>query len=499
MSRGAFALAVLFVGIGAGATGGYWYAMRGHPAPRQAASTGSVKADRPVLYWYDPMYPQSRFEKPGKSPFMDMQLVPKYADEAGREGSVSVSPRVVQSLGIRTVEVRRGSLASRITAVGSVEYDERSVVVVQPRANGFIERLYVKAPLESVRQGDPLVEILFPDWAAAQEEYLLLRKRDESTSRDLAAAARQRLVLLGMSAEQIAAVERIGAAQPRFILRAPVSGVIAELGARQGMTVNAGLTLFRIVSLGSVWVVAELPEVHATMLNAGSRVEVRMPAYPNERFAGRVSAILPEVNAATRTVRARIEVSNPGGRLKPGMYANLDLSSRGRQALLVPGEAVIRTGQRDVVIVAVSEGRFRPVEVKVGAESGGDIEILSGLKNGEKVVASGQFLIDSEASLRTALKRLEGTPDPPTAATAASASTHSGRGKLAAVDAAKGRVEVDHGPIPSMKWPAMRMGFLVTDKSTLGTLKPGDVVEFSVRAQPDGNGDYIIDRISRAR
>jgi Cu(I)/Ag(I) efflux system membrane fusion protein len=453
---------------------------------------------RKVLYWYDPMYPQSRFDKPGKSPYMDMQLVPRYADEGGQEGGVTISPRVLQNLGIRSVEVKRGALAPRVTAVGSVEYNERSFVVVQPRANGFIERLYVRAPLDPVRQGDPLVEILFPDWAAAQEEYLLLRKRAEPDMRDLAAAARQRLVLLGMSAEQIAAVERDGTAQPRFTLRAPVSGVIVELGARQGMTVNAGTTLFRIASLGSVWVIAELPEVHATMLATGSRLEVHVPAYPNEKFAGRVSTILPEVNAATRTLRARIEVANPAGKLRPGMYANVELSSRGRTVLLVPSEAVIRTGQRDVVVVAEAEGRFRPVEVKVGAEAGGETEIVSGLKGGERVVASGQFLIDSEASLRSTLKRLEGSPDGSTAA-GAPAAAHAGQGKVAAVDAARGRVELDHGPIPSMKWPAMKMGFVVTDKNALAKLKPGDAVEFSVLAEPDKSGDYVIDRISPVR
>jgi Cu(I)/Ag(I) efflux system membrane fusion protein len=455
------------------------------------------------------MYPQSRFDKPGKSPFMDMQLVPKYADEAGDGGTVSVSPRALQSLGVRTVEVRRGSLEQRLTAVGSVEYNERSFVVVQPRANGFIERLYVRAALDPVRQGDPLVEILFPDWAAAQEEYLLLRKREEPASRELAAAARQRLVLLGMSQEQIATVERAGTAQPRITLRAPVSGVIAELGARQGMTVNAGTTLFRIANLGSVWVVAELPEVQAAILTVGSRVEVHVPAYANEKFSGRVSAVLPEINAATRTVRARIEVSNAGGKLKPGMYANVEVATRGRETLLVPSEAVIRTGERDVVIVAVGEGQFRAVEVKVGMESGNDSEIVSGLRPGDKIVASGQFLIDSEASLRSTISRLSSNDAPGNANVQSGQTTankralepnaHVGRGTVRAVDAAAARVELDHGPIPSMKWPAMQMGFAVEDKAQLSKIKPGDTVEFEVRPEPNKAGDYVINRISPSR
>jgi Cu(I)/Ag(I) efflux system membrane fusion protein len=281
-------------------------------------------------------------------------------------------------------------------------------------------------------------------------------------------------------------------------LTAPVSGVVAELGARQGMTVAAGTTLFRIASLGTVWVVAEVPEMQAGQLGMGNAVEVHMPAYPNEMLKGRVSAILPEINAATRTVRARIEVPNPAGRLKPGMYANVSFTPQAQEVLLVPAEAVIRTGERNVVILSEPEGRFRVVDVEPGMDSGSETEIRKGLKVGERVVVSGQFLIDSEASLRSTLTRLESAPGPaqpgvpqPTA--------HRGKGKVTAVDTAKARVELDHEPIPSMKWPAMKMGFAAADKAALARIKPGDAVEFTVRAEPDKNGDYVIDSISPAR
>ena len=495
MNRALIASVALAGAVAVGAGAGYWFGAKRHtsisvpPAPQETA-----KSERRVLYWYDPMSPQQRFDKPGKSPFMDMQLVPKYADEAD-EGSVSVSSRVMQSLGVRTAEVTRASLAPKLTAVGSVEYNERSMVVVQPRANGFIERLYVRAPLDSVRQGAPLVEMLIPDWAAAQEEYLLLRKRAQPGSAELTAAARQRLVLLGMSEEQIAAVERTGTAQPRITLRAPVSGVIAELGARQGMTVNAGTTLFRIASLGTVWVVAEIPEAQAGMITPGARVEVHLQAYPNEKFAGRVGAILPEINVATRTVRTRIEVANANGRLKPGMYANVELAPRGRDALVVPTDAVIRTGERDVVIVAESDGRFRPVDVEIGMETGGSTEVRKGLKPGERVVVSGQFLIDSEASLRNTLDRLKGAP-PAGNTTSAAAPVHRGAGKVVGLDAAKSRVELEHGAIPTMKWPPMTMGFTVANKADLATLRQGDAVQFEFREEPNDQGDYVIVRIT---
>ncbi len=498
MTRAGLYIGATVVVALAAAAGGYWLAMSRMPAmPAEASAPTGPDAGRQVLYWYDPMVPQQKFDKPGKSPFMDMQLVPKYADGGGDEGTVSISPRVVQNLGIRTAEARPGSLAPKLTAVGSVEYNERSVVLVQPRANGFIEKLYVRAPLDPVRAGDPLVEILFPEWAAAQEEFLLLRRLATPDAEALRSAARQRLVLLGMSEEQIAAVEREGRAQPRVTLRAPVSGVIAELGAREGMTASMGMTLFKIAGLGTVWVVAEVPEVQAGMLVPGAAVEARVPAYPADAFAGRLSAILPEVNAATRTVRARVEVANPAGKLKPGMYATLTLSPRAREGLLVPSEAVIRTGERSVVILADGSGKFRAVDVEVGMESGGDAEIRTGLKAGDRVVVSGQFLIDSEANLRTTLTRLEGAGE--AQAAPPQDGRHRGSGRVTDLDLTKGRVELDHGPIPSMKWPSMKMGFAVEHVGEIAKLKKGDKVEFELLGRPNKDGDYVVTRIVPAK
>jgi len=479
------------------AAGGYWFAMfRMQTMPAEASTPAAPDPGRKVLYWYDPMFPQQKFDKPGKSPFMDMQLVPKHADEGGDEGTVSISPRVVQNLGIRTAEARPGSLAPKFTAVGSVAYNERSVVLVQPRANGFVEKLYVRAPLDPVRAGDPLVEILFPEWAAAQEEFLLLRRLSGPDAEALRTAARQRLVLLGISEDQITVLEREGRVQARVTLRAPVSGVIAELGAREGMTVSMGATLFKIAGLGAVWVVAEVPEVQAGMLVPGAKVEARVPAYPADVFTGRLGAILPEVNAATRTVRARVELANPAGKLKPGMYATLAFSARGREGLLVPNEAVIRTGERAVVIVVAGEGKFRAVDVDVGMESGDSAEIRKGLKAGDRVVVSGQFLIDSEASLRTTIARLEGTAEPQAAPP--QTGLHRGTGKVTDLDLTKGRVELDHGPIPSMKWPPMQMGFAVEHVGEIAKLKKGDRVEFELRGEPNKDGDYVVTRIAPA-
>jgi membrane fusion protein, copper/silver efflux system len=475
--------------LAAAGYGGYWYAMHRSMETPASHATAEGGAGKQVLYWYDPMVPQQKFDKPGKSPFMDMPLVPKYAGEAAGAGTVSISPQMVQNLGVRTAEATSGALEQRFEAVGSVAFNERGVVQLQARAAGFVERLHALAPLDPVKKGAPLVELLYPEWAGAQEEYLLLRK---SASADLANAARQRLMLLGMTEAQVAAVEREGAVRSRFTLTAPISGVIAELGVREGSTVTLGMTLFRLVDLSTVWVNAEVPETQASWVTPGAKVVARVQAYPERVFEGRVGALLPEVSAATRTVRTRIELANPDSLLKPGMYATVVFQQGARrESVLVPTEAVIRTGTRDVVIVALGDGKFRAVQVEVGSESSGQSEIRKGLKAGDKVVLSGQFLIDSEASLSATVSRVEGTqPQTPGTET-----THKGRGTVAALDAQKGRVELDHEAIPSLQWPGMKMGFLVQDKNQLAKLKKGDIVEFELRAKPDSDGNYVISKI----
>jgi Cu(I)/Ag(I) efflux system membrane fusion protein len=364
-----------------------------------------------VLYWQDPMAPGQKFDKPGKSPFMDMQLVPVYADGGGDDGAVAISPRVQQNLGVRIAEVRSGSLASTVEAVGSVAYNERDVAVVQARSNGFLERLYVRAPLDPVRKGQPLAELYVPDWVAAQEEYLSAKRisahPDAKGFADLAAAAAQRMRLVGMSDEQIRAVEASGKVQPRLTITAPIGGVLGEIAAREGMTVMAGAPLFRINGLSSIWVNAELPERQAALVRPGNPVRARAPALPGMSFQGKVSAILPEVNPATRTLKARVELANPGARLVPGMFATIEFAPAARRdMLLVPSEAVIQTGKRSVVIVAQGDGKFAPVDVEIGLDSDGQTEIRKGLTLGQKIVVSGQFLVDSEASLKGTTTRM---------------------------------------------------------------------------------------------
>ncbi len=484
--------------IGAGGYGAYWLGMNqgmqmatpmanDRAAATDASTTRGADhidpaAGKQVLYWHDPMVPGQKFDKPGKSPFMDMQLVPVYAGGEGDEGSVSISPRMQQNLGVRTVEVTKGSLTQKLEAVGNVAYNERALALVTARANGYVERLYVRAPLDLVRKGQPLAEVFVPDWVAAQEEYLSVKRMQGQGTEALVAGARQRMLLAGMNEDQIRLVESTGKVQPRFTLTAPADGVIAELGAREGMTVMAGATLFRINGLSSVWVNAELPESRAAMVRPGNVVEARTPALPERVFKGRVAAILPEVNPVTRTLKARVEIANVNGLLAPGMFASINFTPSTRaDVLLVPSEAVIRTGERKVVIVAQEGGKFQPVDVETGAEANGQTEIRKGLDAGQKVVVSSQFLIDSEANLRATTTRMSGAP---MTQETTDTQAHHGQGKVEAIG--KEALTISHGPIPTMQWSAMTMNFKIPPAGLPKNIGKGDAVTFEFKPGKDG-------------
>lgn len=455
-----------------------------------AAKAGDIDptTGKRVLYWQDPMSPGQKFDKPGKSPFMDMQLVPVYADSDGDSSTVSISPRVQQNLGVRTAEVKQGAMSAAIEAVGSAAYNERDVAVVQARSNGFLEHLYVRAPLDPVRQGQPLAEVYVPDWVAAQEEFLSAKRiaaqADGKTFDGLVDAARQRMRLAGMSEDQIRHVESSGSVQARITLTAPISGVVAELAAREGMTVMAGAPLFRINGLSTIWVNAEVPEGLAAQVRPGNPVEARAAALPGVVFKGKVSAILPEVNPATRTIKARVELANPGGRLVPGMFAAVNFTPAAhKDVLLVPSEAVIQTGKRSVVVLAQANGKFFPVDVDVGLDSNGQTEIRKGLSAGQKVVVSGQFLVDSEASLKGTETRMSEASAPSAAATPGE--THHGEGKVEAIG--KDEITLSHGPIPALQMGVMTMAFRLPSAELAKNVAVGDRVTFEIRKANDGN------------
>ena len=390
-------------------------ATRRHLAAGLKAGDLDPKVGRKILFYRDPMAPATKFDKPGKSPYMDMMLSPVYGDGDGAgaadQGKVSVSARTQQNLGVRTAPVTEGSLSPQVAAVGSIAFNERDLALVQARATAYVERLHVRATLDPVVKGQPLAELFIPEWIAAQEEFLSVRRMQGTDLAPLVDGARQRMRLVGMNEAQIALVERSGQTQARITTVAPISGVVTELLAREGMTVMAGATLFRINGLGTVWANAEVPESQAVLLRPGARVQARSPSAPGTVFNGKVQAILPDVNPATRTLKARLELANPGQRLVPGMFVQMQfLDMVGAKALLVPTEAVIQTGRRTVVMLAEPDGRFRPVDVETGLESEGQTEIRRGLQAGQRVVVSSQFLIDSESSLKGVEARLNEAP-----------------------------------------------------------------------------------------
>ncbi|WP_106475923.1 efflux RND transporter periplasmic adaptor subunit [Phytohalomonas tamaricis] len=475
------------------------------PASKTAQGQGE---QREVLYWYDPMVPDQHFDQPGKSPFMDMELVPKYADEAGStDAAVKINPGVVQNLGVRTTQVTRTELTSAIEAAANVQFNDRDVAIVQTRSAGFVERSYDLAPGDVIKQGAPLADLLIPAWSGALEEYLAVLTTHD---RALIDATRQRLTLMGIPATLIERVEKNRRAQPIITIHAPIGGAVQRLDVRAGMALEKGAPLAVINGLDTVWLEAAVPEAQADQVRIGQAVTARLTAYPGETFEGQVIAVLPTNDPSSRTLQVRIALPNPELRLRPGMFARVQLESTAESVLTVPSEAVLHGGQRDYVLVANDEGGFTPSVVTLGAQSGQQTVIRDGLQEGQRVVASGQFLIDSEASLAGALDRLG------KAASSADGSAHDmddmagmdmgameenpeadeatapieSRGRVEDISAAQ--VTLSHEPIPALDWPAMTMPFELADPALADGLEVGDTVTFTMR---EGDSGYIIERL----
>ncbi len=479
---------------------------------------GVVQDDsgKPVKYWYDPMVPGQKFDKPGKSPFMDMMLEPKYANQSsdGEDGGVAISSQTAQNLGIRVEKVSMQNFGEALSAVGRIEADERRFYAVQTRMPGFVEKLSVRAMGDPVSKGQKIAEIYAPEILAAQQEYLTLTSLNNvDADGALKQAARNRLKLLGMSETEINTITKTGKASERFGVYAPSSGVLTEIGVREGAQLMSGASLMQITDLSQVWLVAEVPERDATRLKIGLEAQVQLQGLVGETFKGKVSYLYPTLNGDSRTLQVRIELPNKQNRLRPGMYGNVMFTGQTYAALSVASESIIATGKRKIVIVKEANG-YRPAEITTGQELNNQTEILSGLAEGEEVVASGQFLLDSEASLSGVLARLSNKNqmpkdeamekdmgemhdmqmpmDKPTPAE----KMPKGRGKVVDVDAKSGKVTLNHEPIKELGWPSMIMGFKVKDNKQLGKLKAGDEVEFDLKA--DEQELYMIERVEKA-
>jgi len=379
-----------------------------HPSATVPDTAGTV------LYWYDPMVPEQHFDKPGLSP-MGMEMVPRYAGTGAAGEVVRIDPATVQNLGVRTAPVERRVLSSTLRVPGTVEWNPREAIAVSARVDAVISKLRVRAPYTQVTAGEPLADLLAPQWSSALAEYDALQGAQSADAKALRGAARERLQVLGLSSADIRAARRGAGAE--VTLHAPRAGVVTTLEVREGQRVSAGQTLMTLNDLATVWVEAALPQALAGAVHGGTPVTVTVDALPGQVFHGRVEALLPDIDSATRTRRARIVLANPGGRLSPGMFVTVQLQPADGEA--VPVVALIATGQQTRVIVAETDGHFRPLAVRTGRSADGYTEILDGVHGGEKVVVSGQFLIDSEASLSGALERLGDSPTAPAPATSA--------------------------------------------------------------------------------
>ncbi len=370
-------------------------------------STWAVqKSERKVLYWYDPMNPAIHFDRPGKSPTMDMDLIPKYADEEeSNPNIVKVDPAMVQNMGVVIGSVEKRKLTRTIFTYGVVSPNEKEISDINTRVSGWIEKLFFDYTGMDVQRGQEMAVIYSPDLIAAEQEFLqsvsfAKASGAASSSNQLIKSSRDRLKFFGMSDKEIDALQSTGSVINRVIIHSPADGTILEKNIFEGQKISAGQTLFRVADLRRVWVIADVFKIDVPFLKTGSPVTV---SFNGEDFAGRVNFIYPEIDATARSTKARIDINNPDIALKVGQYVNVSIHSLvSYDAVAVPAQAVINTGLRQVVAVVLGGGRFELQNVKLGAYADGYYEILDGLQEGQSVVTSGQFLIDSDANLKNA-------------------------------------------------------------------------------------------------
>jgi Cu(I)/Ag(I) efflux system membrane fusion protein len=364
----------------------------------------AADGDREILYWVAPMDANYRRDKPGKSP-MGMDLVPVYADKSGGDGSsVSIAPEVVQNLGVRTAVAKRSRLWRGIDTVGYVDYDESKVSHIHLRTEGWIENLVVQSEGERVKKGERLFDLYSPELVNAQEEFVQALKVG---NQGMIGASRSRLDALGIPASQIRRLEKDRKPSQRIPVYAPQDGVVSTLPVREGMFIKPATRVMSLADLSSVWLLAEIFERQADWIEVGQSAEVRLPYQPGPVREGRVEYIYPSLDPKTRTLKARLRFDNPDETLKPNMYANVKIyGGPGDYAIVIPVEALIRTGREERVVLSLGEGRFESRTVSAGIESGDWVEILTGIEPGDMVVTSGQFLIDSESSLKASMQRM---------------------------------------------------------------------------------------------
>ena len=404
------ALAVLLA-VAAGVGGGILLerqVLSAQGAPPQQAGTGPR-----ILYWWDPMIPDFKSDKPGKSP-MGMEMVPVYEGQdqakAEEKGVVTVSAAAMNNLGVRTAAVERVTLTPTVETFGSITFDESRTAHLHVRSDGWIERLHTRVMGEFVERGQLLMEVFSPNLITAAYEFVREAERGPSGNTE---GARRKLLALGVSERQIEEIRKTGAVPERIKVYAPQSGVVEALGVAEGMYVESDVTLMSIVDHASVWVMAEVLESQVGLVSRGMPAEVRVASQPGRTWTGTVDYVYPELRPDTRTARLRIRLANPDHALQPNMFASVRVATRAREGVIaIPNGALIRTGQADRAVLALGDGRFKPVPVTAGLAVGDQVEITDGLKEGDRVVTSAQFLIDSESSLTAGFASMQDVAPP---------------------------------------------------------------------------------------
>ncbi|MGE4280878.1 MAG: efflux RND transporter periplasmic adaptor subunit [Magnetospirillum sp.] len=470
-------LLAIALAVGLGVAGGVAY-------ERLGKGEGSA-TEKKVAYWVAPMDPNYRRDAPGKSP-MGMDLIPVYeGEEPGTtnradDAQVTLPPAVVNNIGVRTGKAEMVDFSTDIRTVGSVMQNEDRTSHVHVRKDGWIERLLVRSVGTEVRRGELLFEYFSQELAATSSEYVRDLERGNS---NMSSGGAYKLRALGVSEEQIAEIAATRKPAHRFRVYAPQDGVVMQMNVGEGMYIKPEQTLMVLSDLSSIWVIADVLESQAGRVFPGMEAQARLAHLPQDSWRGRVDYIYPELAETTRTLRVRLRFPNPGLKLRPNMFAEIELKGKARGPVLaVPSEAVIRTGHGDRVVAALGDGRFRSVPVKVGAQNQGRTEILDGLRTGAQVVLSAQFLIDSEAGLKAGLDRLEnnGAMTPPAEVLG------TGEGVVNSVDAAAHVVNVTHGPIPALGWPGMTMDMNVAGAARAVAVSPGTKIRFGLAKDDEG-------------
>ncbi|AZT82234.1 efflux RND transporter periplasmic adaptor subunit [Marinobacter sp. NP-4(2019)] len=448
------------------------------------------------LYWVAPMDPNYRRDKPGKSP-MGMDLVPVYEEKnTGRDdGGVQINAAVRANLGVKTGAVSRGPVSIPVRTVGYVTDNEDELNHVHSRIAGWVEVLHVRSLGEKVSRGEPLYEIYSPELVNAQQEFLMserLRRGSETT------ATGGKLRSFGMTDSQIANLKKTSKVRERITVFAPGSGYVAALPVRAGMYVRPDTEIMAIGSRDSVWVIAEFFERQAGLIVAGQPVVFTTPSMPDTQWQGTIDYVYPELDARTRTLRARVRVPNTDGRLRPNMFVNLTMDAPiGDDLLTIPRPALIQRSDSKHVLLAEEDGYFRPVPVKTGQEAGDRVVVAEGLEEGQQVVVSAQFLIDSETSLEAAMLRLEAEEQSSgdTESDSSPSELIEGVGRITELDNEGASITLEHAPIPELSWPAMTMAFDLAESVNMDALSPDQTVNFGFRETPEG---YLVERIESA-